>query len=135
MTERIKILIVEDEPELAKMFSLALTKAGYGVLVLSDGANITAKVAQYRPDFILLDIVMPNVDGYQAFAALKKNFLTREARVFVWSNLTQEEEIAKAKKMGAEDYWIKSDFTPAKLVEKIKKVFAVDGAVAGGGKK
>lgn len=113
------ILIVEDEPELAEMFSLGLKEAGFETVILSDGSGVLAEIKKRRPVLILLDLVMPNMDGYEVLKEIKGK---TKAKVYVWSNLTREEEIKEAKKLGADGYLIKSDFTPKKLAEKIKEI-------------
>lgn len=115
------ILIVEDEVELADMFSLGLKKIGFETVVLNDGLGVLAEIKRSKPIFILLDIVMPNMDGYQVLKEIKDK---TNAKIYVWSNLTQSGEIKAAKKLGADGYLIKSDFTPRKLAEKIKEILS-----------
>ncbi|MEK7168044.1 MAG: response regulator [Patescibacteria group bacterium] len=119
MEKKHKILIVEDEPELAEMFSLGLRDAGFEVLVLNDGLGVAVKIKEAKPDLVLLDLVMPNMNGYEV---LKETKDKTNCAIYVWSNLTQSREIKEAKKLGADGYLIKSDFTPKGLVEKVKEI-------------
>ena len=102
-----KILIVEDEEELADVFSLKLKAEGYDVSVATDGAEGVKAVKENKPDLVLLDLVMPNFDGYEALGKIKKDKSIKNTKVCVWSNLTQKAEIEKANSLGADCYLIK----------------------------
>jgi CheY-like chemotaxis protein len=117
-----KILLLEDEPELVEMFSAQLKKAGYDVRVGNTGKQGLELLRAQLPDIMLLDLVMPEMDGYEVLKQMNADPKLKGVRVFAWSNLTQEGEIAQAKKLGVEDYLIKSDYTPSKLVAKIEEL-------------
>lgn len=119
-----KILLVEDEKELADIFSMKLKGEGFDVEVLENGLKVAAKIKEYKPDLVLLDLVMADMDGYEVLEALKlkKSKQKRKYLLYAWSNLTQKNEIEKAKKMGVDDYLIKSNYTPSKLAEKINQI-------------
>jgi CheY-like chemotaxis protein len=117
-----KILLLEDEPELVEMFSAQLKKAGYDVRIGVTGKQGLELLRAQLPDIMLLDLVMPEMDGYEVLKQMNADPGLKGVRVFAWSNLTQEGEIAQAKKLGVEDYLIKSDYTPSKLVEKIEEL-------------
>jgi len=116
------ILLIEDEKELADVFGLKLRAEGYNVLNADDGAKGVEMMKESKPDLVLMDLVMPNCDGYKALEQIKKDKSIKDITVCAWSNLTQEDEIEKAKKLGADHYLIKSDYTPSKLAEKVKEL-------------
>ena len=127
MNQEYKILLVEDEPDLVEMFSAALQRAGFKVETLKDGSDIIKHIKNIKPDLVLLDLVMPKKDGYQVLQEIKCDEAVKHTLVYVFSNLTQKDEIAKAKKLGAKGFLIKSDYTPSKLAEKINEVFCDHG--------
>lgn len=114
-----KIFFIEDEPELAQLFSSALEMAGFLVKVTLNADNVVDEVKKFKPDLILLDLVLPHKDGYQILRELKQDVEAKKYKIYAFSNLSQKKEIEVAQKLGVEEYWIKSDFTPNKLVEKI----------------
>lgn len=119
-----KIILVEDEPELAQMFCLALERAGFKCLeIIEDGKTAIKKIKETKPDLVLLDLIIPEVNGYEVLATIKKDKKLKNILFYVWSNLTQKDEIEKAKKLGSDGYLIKSDYTPNRLVEKVKEIF------------
>ena len=123
MTEKkYKIFILEDEPDLAHIFSSALERSGFIVENASDGKTALIKIKKFKPDLALLDLVVPEVDGYEVISILKKDKSMKQTLIYAFSNLTQKDEIDRARKMGADGYLIKSDYTPNKLVDKIKEI-------------
>jgi CheY-like chemotaxis protein len=118
-----KILLAEDEPDIAELFGLALTSAGFSVEIVNNGAEAIKKLKSFKPDLLLLDLVMPDIDGYEVLDSIKSDKSFR-GPIYVWSNLTQKSEIDKATKAGADGYIVKSNFTPAKLVEKVREILS-----------
>ncbi|MFA4872005.1 MAG: response regulator [Patescibacteria group bacterium] len=116
------ILMVEDELDLAEVFSLKLREIGYDVLIVPDGKTGLAMIKQKKPSLVLLDLVLPEMDGYEVLKAIRGDKSLSGVKVYVWSNLTQKDEIERAEKLGVDGYLIKSDYTPTTLSEKIKKV-------------
>lgn len=114
-----KILIAEDEKPMANALSLKLRSAGFEVELVYDGEAAVSAVQASRFDLILLDLVMPKKDGFFVLAEIKK--LNIAVPVIVSSNLSQEEDVKRAKELGARDYFIKSDTTLAQIVEKVKQ--------------
>ncbi|HLD28207.1 MAG TPA: response regulator [Patescibacteria group bacterium] len=117
-----KIILVEDEPELADMFGTALKTAGFEVEVVGDGLMALKKIRNEKPDLVLLDLVIPEMDGYAVLEKTKQYKSTKNVCIYIWSNLTQQNEIDRAKKLGADGYMIKSNYTPAKFIEKVKSI-------------
>jgi len=114
----VKILLIEDEDALAEVLSTKLKKEGYGVEVAYDGEEGYAKIKQYQPDLILLDIVMPKMNGYEVLEKMNEN--GNKIPVIIISNSGQPVELEKTKKLGAVDYLIKTQFDPNEVIDKIK---------------
>ena len=114
-----KILVAEDDKFLANAYRVKLTKANYEVRMASDGEELLSVIEEFQPDLILLDLVMPNKDGFSALSELRANPRWSRLPIIVASNLGQKEDIDKAKKLGASDYVVKSDLAMKDLVIKI----------------
>ena len=119
-----KVLIAEDDTFLASAYKLKLGKAGYEIELASDGDEALMKLGSFRPDVILLDLVMPNKDGFTTLEEIKADDSIKDIPVIVASNLGQQEDIDKAMKLGATDYVIKSDLSMNEVIEKIQKAVA-----------
>ena len=114
-----KILIIEDEKPMANALSLKLQSGGFETQVVYDGEAAIAALKTSQYDLLILDLVMPQKDGFFVLTELKK--LKIATPVIVSSNLSQEEDIKRARELGARDYFIKSDTTLATVVEKVKQ--------------
>jgi len=117
-----KILLVEDDPFLIEIYSSKLKKAGFSVEIVSDGSMVLEKVKEIIPDLILLDVVLPNMDGWEILRAIKNNNLLKKTKVIILSNLSEKEDVEKGFKLGATKYLVKSHYTPSEVVEEIKKI-------------
>lgn len=117
-----KILVAEDDRFLANAYKLKLGKAGYEVKVAEDGEEVLAILKDFTPDLIILDLVMPKLDGFAALAEIKKSERLKDTPVIVASNLGQEEDVERARKEGAVDYILKADMSMATLIQKIKSL-------------
>lgn len=115
-----KILIVEDDPTLLEMYSLKLQEEGFAFFTAPDGDEGLEIALKEKPDVILLDIMMPKMDGFAVLVELKKNEETKNIPVLMLSNLGQKNDVTKGKELGAEDYIVKASMTPTQVVEKIK---------------
>ena len=112
-----KILIVEDERPLADLLASKLKKEGYEVDNAFDGQEGYEKIESWKPDLILLDIIMPKMDGYEVMEKINEN--KEKTPVIVISNSGQPVEIEKTKKLGAIDHLIKTEFSPSDVLEKV----------------
>jgi CheY-like chemotaxis protein len=119
-----KILIVEDEELMIDILQRKLTKEGYEISVARDGEEglKVMKEMEPKPDLILLDIVMPKMGGFEVMEEMKKDPELEKIPVIVISNSGQPVELDKAKKLGAKDWLIKTEFDPKEVLEKIKKL-------------
>jgi len=118
-----KILVVEDDPSLLDLYRLKLREEGYTVVTATNGREGVEAALVSKPELILLDILMPEVDGYAALKKLKSDERTKKIPVIIFSNLSQSWEIEKGLKLGADDFVIKTSLTPAQLAEKVKEYF------------
>lgn len=119
---KIKILLIEDDVFLAKMYKIKLDLDGFDVIHSENGEKGLVLASSKNPNIILLDIILPKMDGYQVLKQLKKAEETKNIPVILLTNLGQKEDIDKGLALGANDYLIKAYFTPAEVVNKIKKV-------------
>lgn len=118
-----KILIVEDEEFLSEMYKIKLVAEGYEVLVADNGMDGVDMAFSEQPDLILLDLMMPKMNGFQVLEKLKENDRTKEIKVYVLSNLSQGEEIKKGMFLGAEGFLVKASLTPTEVSDFVHKVF------------
>ena len=116
-----KIMIVEDDKFLSRALSDKLKRESFEVVNAFDGEEGLAQLEKDSIGLILLDLVMPNMNGFQFLEEMKKNPKYKKTKVIVLSNLGQEEDITKAKELGAQDYLVKADFSLKEVVEKINK--------------
>ncbi|MDD5342268.1 MAG: response regulator [Patescibacteria group bacterium] len=118
-----KILLVEDEKMLSSMYATKFAKEGYELIQAYDGEEGLTKAKSIKPDVILLDIIMPKLDGFVVLKALKQDPELKKIPVILLTNLGQDEDIRKGKELGADDYFIKANHTPAEVVDKAKAFF------------
>ncbi len=121
-TKKRKILIIEDDKFLRDLITQKLRKEGFNVIEAVDGEHGLKKVKDENPDLILLDLILPGIDGFTALIEMKKDPGLALIPVIILSNLGQKDDIEKGLKLGAIDYLIKAHFTPGEIIEKIKKV-------------
>ena len=119
-----KILIIDDDTFLLDMYSLKFLENDFDVSTATSCADALAKLASgYRPEVMLVDVVMPGMDGIQFLQAIKEKAITGIDHIVVLSNLGQKEDVERGLTNGAEDYIVKANFTPSEVVAKIKKIF------------
>lgn len=116
------ILLVEDDPFLTEIYSLKLKGEGFSVSVAVDGEDCLRKSAEEKPNLILLDIVLPKVDGWEILRKIKQDKSLDKTRVIILSNLGQQREVERGLNLGADKYLIKAHYTPSEVVEQVKKV-------------
>ena len=116
-----KILVVDDEIYIVHILDFSLGIEGYEVMTALDGEQALAKVAQDRPDLIVLDIMMPKLDGYETCKALKQNPATHDIPVILLSAKGRNVDQKIGFEVGADDY-ITKPFSPRKLVERINAI-------------
>lgn len=114
-----KVLIAEDEQALAKVLALKLKSEGYEPVIAGNGEEAVSQLRGGDIALLILDLVMPKMDGFSVLEAMKKESLLK-VPVIVTSNLSQDEDIARAKKMGAVEFFVKSDTPLTVIVAKVK---------------
>lgn len=121
----VKVLLVEDDPFLGDICSKKLTKEGYIVHRAIDGIQAIEGAKMIKPDIILLDIILPAVDGFQILNEIRSmKDEVAKTPIIMLSNLGQESDITKAKDLGADDYLVKAHFTTEEIVKKVESVLA-----------
>lgn len=120
--QKVTILVIEDDEFLAGIYITKLEKEGFDVVHAADG-EAGVKLAKAKPPgLILLDILMPKLDGFEVLKALKSDPKVKHVPVIMLTNLGQKEDVDRGLKLGAADYLIKAHFVPSETVVKIKKI-------------
>jgi len=117
-----KVLIVEDSKFLSNTFKTELGRSGYEIRVVGDGEEAMNTLKEFKPDLILLDLVMPKKDGFEVLSELKQSNDLKSIPVLVISILNLKEDMEKAISLGAVDYLTKTDFTLEELKKKVGKI-------------
>lgn len=118
-----KILIIEDDLFLNEMYAVKLAQSGFEVETAFDGKTGVMKAKEVSPDLILLDIVLPKMDGFEVLKEIKKyDSSLRKTLIVLLTNLGQKGEVEKGVNLGADEYIIKAHFTPTAVVEKVKRL-------------
>ncbi len=119
-TEPVDILIAEDDPFIGRMYLIKLQGAGYSVVVVNSGRSAIEEVPVALPKLVLLDINMPELNGFEVYDVLKhNNYDFSRTKVIFLTNSNKKEDIERAKKLNC-DYIIKSDSTPKQVLELIE---------------
>jgi DNA-binding response OmpR family regulator len=122
--EQKKILSIEDDVFLSSLVSGKLIEAGFSVIVAGTGADGLAKAKLEHPHLILLDIMLPDMGGYEILEKLKADAETQHIPVIILSNLGGRDEIEKGVKLGAASYLIKSNILPHEVAEMVSQLTA-----------
>jgi len=115
-----KILFIEDEPTLQKTLGRALEQEGFEILSALDGKIGIKKAKENKPDLILLDLILPKMDGFEVLKHLKENEETKNIPVIILTNLENAEDIEKALSLGATTYLVKANYDLEEVIDKIK---------------
>lgn len=105
---------------ISTMYQTKFSMEGFTIELAPDGEVGFAKAQTMKPDIILLDVIMPKMDGFATLKALRENNDTKNTPVILLTNLGQDEDMKKGKDLGATDYFVKSNHTPAEIVEKVR---------------
>ena len=116
-----KVLIAEDEAPMAQALQLKLTGVGFEADIAGDGEQAFKKALTGKYDLMLLDIVMPKMDGFAVLEALREKKI--KTPVIISSNLSQDEDIKRAEQLGAVDFFVKSNTTLVEIVNKLQSFF------------
>ena len=122
MLKKDTILLIEDDPLLIDIYTTKFTEAGFEVQVVDSGEKALPLFLKVSPSVIVMDIVLPHVDGWELLLAARKQKNLQHTKIVVLSNLGQKEEIEKGISLGADRYLIKAHFTPSQVVEEVKNL-------------
>ena len=122
-----RILVAEDDRFLRKAAEMALKRHGYTVLTAVDGEEALQAARSGLPDLILLDLIMPKLNGFDVLQALKKEEPTAQIPVIVLSNLGQDRDVQQAMDAGATAYFIKTDLSLHALVQRVEETLTAGG--------
>ncbi len=117
-----KILLIEDDPPMVKMYSTKFLQEGFQVEAAYDGEEGLKKINEWGPDLVLLDLMIPKIGGMDVLTQLRTVPKTKDLPVVILSNLSQDEDILRAKQLGVKEFLIKANYTPGQVVEKIRGV-------------
>ena len=116
-----KILIIEDEEIILNLLKKKLIKEGFAVFAARDGREGLKMMEEKKPDLILLDIVMPELNGIEVMEEMQKTPNLKSIPIIIVSNSGQPVEIERAQKLGARDWLIKTEFDPQEVIDKVVK--------------
>ena len=116
-----KILVVEDDPYVRRFYSKLFDLTKYQLKLVSAGEDTIEKAKNFRPALILIDIMMPKMNGVQVLKALKENSDTKDIRVVMLTNLGDDETVKEGLKFGAEGFIVKSNTPPNQLLDEVDK--------------
>jgi DNA-binding response OmpR family regulator len=116
-----KILIIEDDTILSSMYEIKLKQEGFIVIRADDGAQGINIAKSEKPDLILLDVILPQLDGFSVIRELKEDKSIKDIPVIMLTNLGTNDDVEKGEEMGAVDYLVKANNTPAQVSQVIKK--------------
>lgn len=117
-----KVLIVEDDEFLQSLGAKRLETEGYEVFMAQDGQKAIESIPEVLPNLIFLDLLLPIKNGFEVLESIKNDPRTKDIPVIVFSNLGQQEDVDRAKSLGAQDFLIKANFTLDDVVTKIKSI-------------
>ncbi len=120
-----KILLIEDDSLIVKIYTTRLVADGFKVLSAGNGEEGLRIAEQERPDLILLDIMMPKMDGFSVLETLRRHDVLKQVPIIVYSNLAQESEMKRALELGANEFIVKANISPTELVNKIKSYLSI----------
>lgn len=115
------LLVAEDDQFYANLYRTKLEKEGFGVVVASNGTETLELLKKHHPNLIILDLVMPEMDGFEVLKKLKEESDLKDVPVIILSNLGQEEDIERAKEFGVFKYIIKSNVSIHQMVESVEE--------------
>lgn len=118
----IKILLMEDETMLSSMYQTKFKNEGLEVVTSLDGEDGLAKARGEQFDVVLVDVIMPKLDGFAVLKELRALPQYKTTPIILLTNLGQEEDMKKGQSLGATDYLVKANFTPSQVAAKIKEI-------------
>jgi len=117
-----KILVIEDDKFLRKVIKRKFLGEGYDLIEAIDGEKGIIAARDEQPDIILLDLVLPEINGFEVLTRLKKDPQTSKIPIIILSNLGEEENVKKGLELGAADYLIKANLDPSEIFERVENI-------------
>ena len=121
MVKKKLILLVEDDEFLAELYATKLNLEDFEVALATDGEKGLKIIKEKKPDLVLLDIILPKLDGFEILKIMKADKKLKTIPVILLTNLSQKDEVKRGLSLGADDYLIKAHFMPSEVVKKIKQ--------------
>ena len=116
-----RVLVADDDPDILSLVAYRLERSGYEVITATDGADALRLVLAHRPDLVVLDVMMPRIDGYGVTRAIRAHALTERTPVLLLTARVQEADVARGFEAGADDY-VKKPFSPQELRARVHAV-------------
>lgn len=126
MPTKRKVLLVEDDGFLASIYAQKLELEGFDVVFATNGEDGLKLADKDHPDLILLDLLMPKMDGFEMLATLKANTATKDIPVLILTNVGQRDDVERCMKLGAAGYVIKAHSLPHETVKRVKEILHVN---------
>lgn len=130
MDTKKKILLVEDDAALANVYQTRLEMEGFDVRHVDNGEDALTNAREYRPDLIVLDVMMPKINGFDVLDLLRNTPETMSMRVVMLTALSQAKDKERAEQLGADDYLVKSQVVISDVVARIKHHLGIDAPTA-----
>ena len=122
--KKVKVAIIEDDIAIVQMYRTKFENEGYDVATAGDGVTGLELIESFQPDIVLLDLMMPNMNGLDVLGKLRAQPGGREAKIVVLTNMGDTETATKVYKMAADDYIVKAEMTPKQVAERVKTLLA-----------
>lgn len=111
-----KIMIVDDDRSMYEMYELKFKKEWFDVMVCINWLDALSKVSEFKPDLILLDVMMPQMDWFETLKAIKQLTTTIKSKIIMFSNINTKKDIEKGYELWADEYIVKANCTPREIV-------------------
>ncbi len=119
-----KVAVIEDDTPIRELYNFKLNKEGFDVRVAENGTTGLELVTEFKPDLILLDLMMPEMTGDDMLEQLRKNDWAKNIRVIVLTNISKDEAPSKLRLLNVDRYIVKAHYTPQQVVDIVKEVLA-----------
>ncbi|HEY6737179.1 MAG TPA: response regulator [Candidatus Saccharimonadia bacterium] len=129
---KVKVAIIEDDIAIVQMYRTKFENEGYEVATAQDGVAGLELLTNFQPDIVLLDLMMPNMNGLDMLSKLRNQPGGRQTKVVVLTNMGDTETATKVYKMAADDYIVKAEMTPKQVAERVKALLGKSTADTGG---
>jgi len=121
-SDKQSVLVVEDDQFLRDLIVKKLEEEGLKTIQAIDGEEGLRLIRENKPDIVLLDLILPGIDGFEVLKQVKADVSLSDIPIIILSNLGQKDDIDRGVELGAKDYMIKAHFTPGEIVQKVKEV-------------